>query len=136
MLSGARVVDERTELKMKTTILTALLAAPLMLCLVAPAQADDKPFACRNAWGDQRADVDGPVLSVQDLGPKAGDKGRYRIVVRDTFTGCRILDQTITACRVGQHASSVGGRFGLWSGDDPGSDSDYPYLNGRVWDCE
>jgi hypothetical protein len=121
---------------MKKCFAATLFVASATLGLTAPAHADTKPFACRNAWGDQRADVDGPVLSVQDLGSKASDKGRYRIVVRDTFTGCRILDTTITACRVGQHASSVGGRFGLWNGDDPGSDNDYPYLNGGVWDCQ
>jgi len=121
---------------MRRIFTATLLAGMAIAGCSRPALADTKPFACRNAWGDQRADVDGPVLSVQDLGPKATDKGRYRIVVRDTFTGCRILDTTITACRVGQHASSVGGRFGLWNGDDAGTDNDYPYLNGQVWDCE
>ena len=125
-----------TEFPMKQVFAAALLAAIAIAGMSRPVLADAKPFACRNAWGDQRADVDGPVLSVQDLGAKGGDKGRYRIVVRDTFTGCRILDTTITACRVGQHATNVGGRFGVWNGDDAGSDNDYPYMNGGVWDCE
>ena len=118
---------------MKVPCASALLI--LSVLLATPALADTL-FACRNAWGEQKADVDGPVLSVTDLGPQAGGKGRYRIVVRDTFTGCRILDTTITACRVGQHASTVGGTFGDWNGDDKGTDNDYPYVGGGVWDCQ
>ena len=118
---------------MKVLFVSALMIVSTVSAT--PAFADTA-FACRNAWGEQRADVDGPVLSVKDLGPNAGDKGRYRIVVRDTFTGCRVLDQTITACKVGQHASSVGGTFSPWIADDPGSDADYSYIGGHIWDCE
>lgn len=101
------------------------------------AQTDDaKPFPCRNAWAEQKADIDGPVLSVTDLGADHADKGRYRIVVRDFFTGCRIGDNTNTVCRVGQHASVVGGALGDWSADDKGADSDYPYMQEHIWTCQ
>jgi hypothetical protein len=111
---------------------TMLLPA---LGLAASAHADD-PFECRNAWEAQRADVDGPVLAVTDLGAGRGDAGRYRIVVRDRFTGCRVGDNTNTVCRIGQHASIVGGSLGLWSGDEKNADSDYPYVGKHVWTCE
>lgn len=111
------------------------LVGALLLALNLPARADTE-FECRNAWAEQRADVDGPVLSVQDLGPQKGDKGRYRIVVRDHFTGCRIGDNSLSVCRVGQHASIVGGSFGDWTGDEKESDSDYPYLGKHLWTCE
>jgi hypothetical protein len=100
-----------------------------------PAVADDA-FECRNAWADQKADVDGPVLSATDQGPQKGDKGRYRIVVRDRFTGCRVGDNALTVCRVGQHSSIVGGSFGDWAGDVKDSDSDYPYMGKHLWTCE
>lgn len=96
----------------------------------------NEPVECRNMWEAQKADVDGPVLAVTDLGASRGDQGRYRIVVRDRFTGCRVGDNTNTACRVGQHASIVGGAFGLWSGDEKSEDSDYPYIAKHLWTCE
>ena len=103
--------------------------------IAASARAGEQ-FECRNAWEYNKADVDGPVLSVTDLGAGRGDAGRYRIIVRDHFTGCRIGDDTNTACRVGQHAAIVGGSFGMWSGDVKGADSDYPYVGHHLWTCE
>jgi hypothetical protein len=113
----------------------AFAAALLPLAWWAPARADDT-IECRNAWETQKADIDGPVVSVSDLGPAQGDKGRYRIVVRDHFTGCRIGDQTNSVCRAGQHASIVGGTLGLWTGDEKTADSDYPYIGPHIWTCE
>ena len=114
-----------------------ILAAGLaVMCLPGLARAADAEFECRNAWETQKADVDGPVLSVTDLGPAKAGKGRYRIVVRDHFTGCRVGDNTDTVCRVGQHAAIVGGSFGLWTGDVKDADSDYPYMAKHIWTCE
>lgn len=121
---------------MKSPLFLFFLASPLIAGATPSASFADTQFACRNAWGGQKADVDGPVLSVKDLGSSTGDKGRYRIVVRDHFTGCRVGDMTNSVCKVGQHASIVGGSFGDWTGDDAGADSDYPYQATHIWDCE
>ena len=111
------------------------LAGTAMALLPTLARADTE-FECRNAWETQKADIDGPVLSVKDLGPEKAGKGRYRIVVRDHFTGCRVGDNTDSVCHVGQHASIVGGSFGLWTGDIKDADSDYPYVAKHLWDCQ
>lgn len=107
-----------------------------VLFLASDAAAAEDAVQCVDTGKVQKADVDGPVLSVRDLGTGRGDAGRYRIVVRDHFTGCRIGDTTNSVCHVGQHASIVGGSLGMWTGDDKGSDSDYPYLQRHLWDCE
>jgi hypothetical protein len=120
---------------MRNRVLLGLAVAGFALAQSAAARADSD-FECRNAWAEQKADVDGPVLSVGDQGPQKGDKGRYRLVVRDRFTGCRIGDDALSVCRVGQHASIVGGSFGDWTGDVKDSDSDYPYLGKHLWTCE
>ena len=81
---------------MRRLVLPSLVLA--LLCLSTTAWADT-PVECRNMWETQKADVDGPVLSVTDLGPEKAGKGRYRIVVRDRFTGCRVGDNTDSVCR-------------------------------------
>jgi len=111
-------------------------ATMLLATLGSAAARADAQGECRNMWETQRADVDGPVLVVKDLGAGRGDAGRYRIVVRDRFTGCRVGDNTNSVCRVGQRASIVGGSFGLWNGDEKDGDSDYPYVGKHLWTCE
>ncbi len=119
---------------MRNLILPFCLAG--LLFATPQAARADAQFECRNAWAEQKADVDGPVLSVQDLGPQTGDKGRYHMVVRDHFTGCRIADDAVSACRVGQHASIIGGSLGDWTGDGAASESDYHYVGKHLWTCE
>ncbi|MBV9330512.1 MAG: hypothetical protein JOZ55_03055 [Alphaproteobacteria bacterium] len=112
-----------------------LLVLAVFAALSGASVADDA-VVCLDSGKVQKADVDGPVLSARDLGPGRGDGGRYRIVVRDRFTGCRIGDNTNSICKVGQHASIIGGSLGLWTGEDKNADSDYPYLQKHIWDCE
>jgi hypothetical protein len=120
---------------MRTLSIVGILVTFMTSIGCATVRADES-VECRNMWEAQKADVDGPVLTVADLGAGRGDQGRYRIVVRDRFSGCRVGDNTNTVCRVGQHASIVGGSFGLWSGDEKNADSDYPYVGKHVWTCE
>jgi hypothetical protein len=114
-----------------------VIALSMIVCAVGAsnaAQADE--VGCRNMYESTHADVDGPVLSVTDHGAPLAVEARYHIVVRDRFTGCRISGSTNSLCKVGQHASIVGGSFGLWTGDNKDADSDYPYLNSHIWTCE
>ncbi len=115
---------------------TAMFSAMLVMIALPVSARADEPFECRNAWESQKADVDGPVPASTNPGAGGGDRGPYRIVVRDRLTGCRVGDDTSTICRIGQHASIVGGSFGLWSGDEKNADSDYPYVGKHLWTCE
>jgi hypothetical protein len=121
---------------MRATSFAFALASGLAAFIAAgSARADDAPLPCRTAFENQRADVDGPVVSFTDRGHQQVGIGRYHIIVRDHFTGCRVSDDTDSVCKVGQHAAIVGGGFGIWYGDVKGSDSDYVYEGSHIWDC-
>src|SRR5579872_6065997 len=113
--------------------LTFVVSA-LVVGLAGSARAD-VPLECRNMWENQPADIDGPVLSIQDNGAGHGLDSHYRIVVRDHFTGCRVADTTDQVCKVGQHAAIVGGKMGFWKGDIRDTDTDYDYIGRHQWTC-
>jgi len=114
----------------------AFVFSALVLCLGAGRASADEPLEFRNMWEMQHADVDGPVVFVQDNGAGHGLDLHYRIIVRDHFTGCRVADTTDTVCKVGQHAAIVGGSLGDWVANARNTDTDYNYIGHHQWTCQ
>jgi hypothetical protein len=100
-------------------------------CAAGAAQASSCPSNLE--WQDRT--VDGSVSKVEDT---RTDNPRYRVVMVDETTQCRLVGLTDKRCAAGDHVVVTGGRYGVWRGDDRGGEADYNLMNDdkQTWICK